>query len=411
MKLLQIHKKSYLVTYCFLLLALSNSAIASTNQSDSIYQSLHNGKISFDTKLFYMVRTFEKTPDPSTKALTFGGIMKYESLSYRGLKIGIGYYGNFNTGLYSDYTAANPKGGTSLLERKTGDDINFLGEAYLQYKYQNTEVKIGRQQLETPIIDILQLRTLPAVYEACVVKNRDIANTMIELSYVRAYSGFASKDNGFLRHDDEWGKDGLGSLYITNKSIQNLYISAQYVLPLSKKSNSGSHIAIEDYSYLDAKYSLPYGDVSYIKFQAGGNRYDKKSDSKMIGARVGGMFNKKIGAELSYNQIFSNSFATILSAPMYTDWQQGYSNYEPSMAYGARFILYPLKNLKIKAGSVNVNAASGYNRDNYIESIFYGAYTLNKASKFELLYSFKDQKAGSSRESRQDFRMVYNFNF
>jgi hypothetical protein len=37
--------------------------------------------------------------------------------------------------------------------------------------------------------------------------NTDIPNTMIELSYAKSYSGFGSKDNGFLRHDEEWGKE------------------------------------------------------------------------------------------------------------------------------------------------------------------------------------------------------------
>jgi hypothetical protein len=188
-------------------------------------------------------------------------------------------------------------------------------------------------------------------------------------------------------------------------------LSAQYVFALSNKSKSGANIAIEDYSYFEARYTFEARYESYLKLQAGSNHYHNAPDSKMIGARVGGVLSEKLGVELSFNKIDSNNYVTVNSSPMYTDWQQGYGGYEPSSAYGARVILYPVPKLKIKTGYMDVDAASGYHKDDYGEYIFYGRYTLNKISKIELLYSYKHQKAGSTRESRQDFRMIYYLNF
>jgi hypothetical protein len=392
-------------------LALSSAAMAQQTESDSLYSALKSGKFSFKTRTFYMIRTFESTPDPSTRALTFGGIMKYETSSYKNVKLGLAYYGNQNLGLYSGYEGSNPHGGTSLLERNTGDSLNFLGEAYLQYNISNTMIKVGRQQLATPLMNNHDLRALPSVYEAAIVRNTDIKDTMVELGYVRRYTGFTSKDNQFLDYNTKWGKDGLAYISLKNNSIQNLSIRAQYIVPVSKTDNAGNHISIEDYKYFDAKYNLPFGNKTYIKMQTGGNAYYNASDSTLIGAKIGSRFFNMLDATLLFDKISGNDFKAIESGPMYSDWQQGYSNYEPSTAYGSQLILHLMKPLSLKVGYVDVNAASGYNRDDFSEFNFDGKYAFTEASKLRVRYSYKDQKAGSSRESRQDFRIIYYLNF
>ncbi len=39
---------------------------------------------------------------------------------------------------------------------------------------------------------------------------------------------------------------------------------------------------------------------------------------------------------LMYNRIEGNRFRAVEAGPMYTDWQQGYGNYEPSDAVGVQ---------------------------------------------------------------------------
>ena len=392
-------------------LALSSGAVASQTEFDSVYSALNNGTFSFKTRTFYMIRTFENTPDPSTRALTFGGIMKYETSSYMNVKLGLAYYGNQNLGLYSGYEGANPHGGTSLLERNTGNSLNFLGEAYLQYNLANTMLKVGRQQLSTPLINNHDLRALPSVYEAAVLRNTDLKDTMVELGYVRRYTGFTSKDNQFLDYNTKWGKSGLAYISLKNESISDLSVRLQYIIPVSTTDNAGNQISVKDYKYLDAKYNLAFGNKTYVKMQAGGNSYNNASNSTLIGAKVGSRFFNILDATLLFDKISGNSFQAVEAGPMYSDWQQGYSNYEPSTAFGSQLILYPMKQLSLKVGYVDVSAASGYNRDDFGEFNFDGKYAFTKTSKLRVRYSYKNQKAGSSRESRQDFRIIYYMNF
>ena len=400
-------RKKLLLSAIVSTLILSSVSMAAQTESDSLYSALQSGKFSFKTRTFYMIRTFEGTSNPSTKALTFGGIMKYESSSYKNVKLGLAYYGNQNLGLYSKSEGV----GTSLLERNTGNNLNFLGEAYLQYNISNTMLKVGRQQLATPLIQNHDLRALPSVYEAAIVRNTDIKDTMVELGYVRKYTGFTSKDNEFLDYNSKWGKDGLAYISLKNKSIKNLSIRAQYIVPISKTDDAGTHISIQDYKYLDAKYNLAFGNKTYVKMQTGGNSYYNASNSILIGAKVGSRFFNILDATLLFDNISGNSFKAVESGPMYSDWQQGYGNYEPSTAFGSQLILYPIKPLSLKVGYVDVNAASGYNRDDYGEFNFDGKYAFNEVSKLRVRYSYKDQKPGSSRESRQDFRVIYYLNF
>ena len=376
-------------------------------------EALKNGKFTAKLRTFYFDRTFDEdnTGNPDAQALTFGGIIKYESATYYGLKFGLAHYSS--TRLGNTFTREEGKG-TSILGR-SGENLAFLGEAYLQYDIGNTMFKVGRQQLSTPLIQNHDLRILPSVYEAAIIRNTDIPDTMIELGYVDRYTGFTSKDNGFT--DKKTGKDGLAYLSFSNKSITNLAIRGQYVKALTDGASR------ETYTYLDAKYSIPVGKNTYIKAQYGGNTYLSEEDSTLFGAKIGttlGMFD----VAGVYDKITGYRFQAFESGPMYTDWQQGYGNYEASTAVGGQIIVKPMAGLSLKFGYVDVSADDGNLRDDFTEFNFDGKYTINDWSKIRVRYSIKDQSDASEanrggvnpngstgREDRDDFRIIYYMNF
>ena len=377
----------------------------------SFGDALQKGKFTAKTRTFYMKRTFDDG-GPDTTALTFGGIFKYESGNYNGLKFGLAYYGSHSLfGIFDRYEGANPHGGTSLLERNTGEDLAFLGEAYLQYDMSNTMVKVGRQQLATPLMQNHDLRLLPSVYEAAIIRNKDIQDTMIEIGYVKRYTGFTSKDNRFLDQNTKWGKDGLAYISFSNKSIENLALHGQYIKAIADTANDGSPIAIDDYKYLDFTYNLPFGTKTYIKGQYGGNAYASADDSTLLGAKIGTTVYDMVDVAVLYDKISGNEFKAVESGPMYSDWQQGYSNYEESTAFGGQIIIRPMSDLSLKFGYVDVRADAGKNRDDFTEFNFDGKYTINNYSKLRVRYSIKDQTPTSSREDRNDFRIIYYMNF
>lgn len=396
---------------------LSAIAVASLTQvasATTLGEALTNGTYSTKARVFYFNRGFDA---PSTadnaQALTAGGIMKYETGSFNGLKAGIAYYGSHRLG--SIFTREEGKG-TSILGR-SGEDLSFLGEAYLEYclycageGLSNTTIKIGRQQLSTPLIQNHDLRILPSVYEAAIIKNEDIKDTSVELGFVKRYTGFTSKDNRFNDYNKKWGEDGLGYISIKNKSIANLSVRAQYVKAISDTDKAGNTIKVDDYRYIDAKYALPFGEKTYIKAQYGGNAYNVGDDSTLYGVKVGtsmGMFD----FALLYDKVDDNEFKAVESGPMYSDWQQGYGNYEPSEAFGGQIIAHPFAGMSFKVGYVDVASDEGFVRDDFSEMNIDAKYALNDYSKIRVRYSLKDQTDESDREDRDDFRIIYYLNF
>ena len=378
----------------------------------SFGEALKNGTFTAALRTFYFDRSFDedKTGKEDAKALTFGGIIKYESAAYYGFKFGLAHYSS--TRLGNIFTREEGKG-TSILGRD-GENLAFLGEAYLQYDIGNTMLKVGRQQLSTPLIQNHDLRILPSVYEAAIIRNKDIPDTMIEVGFVDRYTGFTSKDNGFT--DNKTGKDGLVYISATNKSIDGLSLRGQYIKALT------DDIERETYSYVDAKYALPFGKDTYIKAQFGTNGYNIGEDSTLVGAKIGTTFGMFSVAAL-YDQISDNAFQAFESGPMYSDWQQGYGPYEPSTAFGGQLVFKPMAGLSVKLGYVDVQSDTNLLIDDFTEFNLDAKYTINDWSKIRVRYSIKDQSNASEalrydgidgnggREDRDDFRIIYYMNF
>jgi len=151
-------------------IVLSVVAVVSMLSAESLTEAFQNGTYSTKARVFYFDRSFDKDGVDDAQALTAGGILKYETGMYKGLKAGVAYYGSHRLG---NIFSRDEGKGTSILGR-SGEDLSFLGEAYLEYclycaGLSNTTVKVGRQQLSTPLIQNHDLRVLPSVYEAAVI--------------------------------------------------------------------------------------------------------------------------------------------------------------------------------------------------------------------------------------------------
>ncbi len=410
----------------FLLYALTLIFFTDSVQAaKTITDSLKNGKFTIDARVFYFERTFADeyltgTTKDTTTALTAGGIMKYVSDDYMGLKAGVAYYGSTSLGLYSRVEGE----GTSLLERGTGNDLGFLGEAYLEYNINNTTVKLGKQRLSTPLMNDHDLRILLSSYEAYIVKNTDLPDTTIEAGLVKRYTGFTAKDNEFLDNKNKWGDDGLGYIYLTNKSIENLTLNAQYIMAISDTytdtAGATADISLLDYRYADFTYNLAaVGTKTYLKAQYGGNAYKTGDDSMMYGAKIGTTIRMFDLAAL-FNKISDNNFKAVEAGPMYSDWQQGYGNYGPSTAFGGQVTIKPVEGLSIKLAYVDVSADENEKKDDFSEFNLDTNYVINDISKLRVRYSIKNETSDAEKTvvsgaypyvDQTDFRVIYYVSF
>lgn len=380
-------------------IALSFCAAAGADAT--LKDALLGADASLNGRVFYFDRSFDKPNTPDSTALTVGGIAKLETKEFYGAKVGAAYYGSF----LANMTTRKEGASSGLLEQVNGNNISLLGELYYEQNIGKSSFKIGRQRLNTPLANDHDLRLLPSSYEAILLKTSEIENNTIELGYIQRYTGFVSKYNTFKDEAHIWGKDGLSYIYLQNKNIPNMLIRGQYAIAMDS-----ANIALKDYRYADASYKLPAWAATTIKAQYGGNDYKSQSSSTMYGVAIETTLGVADAAAV-YNKIAKNSFKAIESGAMYTDWQQGYANYEPSEAVGGYITLKPVSSVSLKIGKVWVNALEYSKRDDFAESNIDFWYTHDKNNKLRIRYSDKDQSLGSTLEDRKDFRVAYYFSF
>ena len=143
------------------------------------------GKVSGQFRAFYVDRTYDGTTENNRNALAVGGWIGYDSAEWNGLSAGAKFY--VTEGLRIHDESETDVGTASYdpsLQGRNFEDYGFIGEAYLNYKFGNTNIKVGRQRLDTPLAGSDDARMLPNLFEAAVVSNTDIEDTTLILAHV-----------------------------------------------------------------------------------------------------------------------------------------------------------------------------------------------------------------------------------
>lgn len=126
------------------------------NDPDSI---IRNGKINGVVRNFYNYRDFETNNNTHSYAL--GGYIHAETGSFYGVSASATYYVSNDIGTRSN----NPANGNPNLP----ENVEVLGEAYLQYSMNSTHLRVGRQKVDTPFANPSDSFMIPVTYEAVSV--------------------------------------------------------------------------------------------------------------------------------------------------------------------------------------------------------------------------------------------------
>ncbi len=135
------------------------------------------GKFSGQWRTFYIDRTYTGILENNRNSLNTGGYIGYDTKSFSGFSLGLKAYGTYGVEIHG-----TPLTSSNYDPSLYGDDFDsyiFLGEAYLNYEISNTNIKIGRQRLDTPLAGADDARMLPNLFEAVIVSNTDIENTTL----------------------------------------------------------------------------------------------------------------------------------------------------------------------------------------------------------------------------------------
>lgn len=163
---------------------IAMSCLATNSMAyDTISEAFDNAKFSGQARAFYIDRTYEGTLDNNRNSLAVGGHLGFETGDFNGLSLGARMYSTN----FIDIHDGDPRSSASFDPSLFGgnyDSYTYLGELYMNYKISNTNIKIGRQKLDTPLAGSDDARMLPNLFEAVVVSNTDIKDTTLIAAHV-----------------------------------------------------------------------------------------------------------------------------------------------------------------------------------------------------------------------------------
>lgn len=150
-----------------------------------VAEKVDYGEIFGQSRTFYLDRTYSGTVNNNRNSLATGGYIGYKSPVFNGFSAAAAVYGTYGFDMHSEN--ADVIGAASYDPSLYGRDFEnyaFIGQAYANYVFGNTNIKIGRQVLDTPLAGADDARMLPNLFEAAVLSNTDIEDTTLIAAHV-----------------------------------------------------------------------------------------------------------------------------------------------------------------------------------------------------------------------------------
>lgn len=218
---------------------------------DMFSQGMFYGRLRFNSFGFKWKEEIERGDGTKLRAnhmvAAIGGSLIYKSATWNGFDVGAGMYVTQGVGNLENEEAYLYKGGKGIVNRYdalTNDSLNItsLAQAYLQYTYQETSVKAGRQIFRSFLTKSNDTKMIPNTFEGITLHSRVIPDTSLNMAYLtrqklRDHSTFhhvlAVGDDPddphsiFTENDDSAMHFGLGLSELEARGIDDRLIIAE----------------------------------------------------------------------------------------------------------------------------------------------------------------------------------------
>lgn len=205
--------------------------------------------------------TLQNDTSTRTSAYALGGHFHFDTKRWYGWRVGLSAYTVLNLGIRQ-----NPSYTNSDFFDSNGKSFPLLTEAYIDGKWGNTELKLGRQILNTPHANSDDIRMTPNYYEAYTFTYKELKDITFTTGYIRAMAGWENgiDSSKFVNIGKTLGTASIDGIYYASASydgINDLTLSAWYY-----------HYAdIANLMYLEAAYESHIIEALDITF---GLQYD-----------------------------------------------------------------------------------------------------------------------------------------
>lgn len=290
-----------------------SATVSQSMAANDLESAFKESKVMGQFRAFYIDRDYDVANSKGDRsAFAIGGKFGFETAAVNGLKFGIMAYSTngINT---NRMNGANPHLDPSLFG-KDRKSVTYIGQLYLDYKYQNTTVKIGRQEINTPMAGMDDARMLPNLFEGALITNKDIPKTTIIAGHFwnMAYGTFA---NAYSACSYLGLQSGYGCGGYTTQQVPGKYDTGNF-LNMGKqaigKANAGVSVIAAIYEgipnlklqawdyyawdmlnilYLQGDYTLKLSDVKTTLSA----QYINETN---VGNNIKNVFGKEVGANL-----------------------------------------------------------------------------------------------------------------
>jgi len=357
-----------------------------------------------------------------TSAYALAGHYHFYTKRWNGLMIGAEAYTVLNLGIDQDPFNIN---GDFFDEN--GKGFITLTQAYLDGKWGNTEIKLGRQILDTPHADSDDIRMMPNYFEAYTITNTDIDDLTLTAGLIRRMAGWENSVDSkkFVRVGETLGTDDIDGIY---------YASASYdgIKDLSLSLWAYNYQDIASVVYAEAGYSVAFDKETSLTF---GLQYDGSEETgvSLLGKQDANTYglsmelaSESLGVHIlaAYNKDDSETGAMGLSlggGPFFTSMED--QTLDALGTAGSAWLIgagYHFETIGING----LNAGIAYGNFKAEERSLYESkevdvvvdYTFNEKFSFTAAYASVQFDAGVDEigDSLQDydqFRVIANYNF
>lgn len=301
---------------CFALAAIS--ALGITANATSLSEALSDGKVSGEIRSVTVMSSYtdetEAGPYNNANSSAIALQLNYETADYKGFKSQIGFQTAHSFDLEESSDAADAPNFYNERESRVTQEGSNLYLANISYATGNTEAKVGRQLISTPLMSFSNVNPLVDTYNGLSIINKDISNTEIKFYVLKDWiERYSTTDSSRITH---WQKPTV-SLYVKNNSVENLTLEGQYLGVRDDEGNPyDAPVATNDaykvyYGAFD--YKLPVGmPLSIGSFYAvadydstvstGAPKLLDKNDTDMYGVKLGGKISETV-FKIAYTKV------------------------------------------------------------------------------------------------------------
>lgn len=259
--------------------------------ADSLSDAFKEGKIQGELKAYYYDRDWASGTTATGTAIKgniidLGLKLDYETAAFYNFKVGVGFQSSNSPWANEDgKTAYGTTPGAGAMDMWGPGAV--LSQAYISYDVGKTNIKIGRQYIDMPLIGSAPSRLIVESFEGINVVSKDIPNTTIAAAYVDKFQGWTDGNGKIADFGDSMNGmtfDHAYALSVINKSLTNTTFTAAYGA-VDASSNSGYGMF-----YVDALYEGKANAFTYnVAAQYGNVNYDSSatSDANFYGAKAG----------------------------------------------------------------------------------------------------------------------------